>query len=64
MALKKIVTTGGARAGTTPLKVRLTEDAQDMLRQLQDYYGLSMSSTIELVIREQARTLGLAQGRK
>lgn len=48
-----------ARRDTQEYKVRLTDEAREMIQLLQDYYGLSISSTLELVIREQARALGL-----
>lgn len=42
------------------LSMRLSEDGKLLLTALQQYYGLSQSSVVELILREQARAVGLS----
>ena len=41
------------------VNVRLSDTARYILDQLQDYYGLSQASIFEMLLREDARRLGI-----
>lgn len=46
-------------AKTDTLSIRISEEGKRILGLLQEHYGLSQSSVIEMLVREHARQQGL-----
>ena len=48
-----------AQKKRNPTSFSLTEKATDLLTMLADHYGISRTSVIEMLVREESRKLGV-----